>query len=188
MYSYIFDFDGVLARTMEAHFICYEQALAEVGVPLIKKQFYSQAGMTALEQIHYFCTLAGVETDYAAIYARKKELYKDLKHKAEPIACNIELLKALKGLGFKVAIATGGSVQSVGPVVTQLGLEIDALVTAEDVKKGKPNPDLFLTAAAKLGADPVKCIVIEDSDAGIEAARAANMQAMRFYEVERMAD
>jgi HAD superfamily hydrolase (TIGR01509 family) len=182
MYSYIFDFDGVLARTMEAHFICYEKALAEVGVPLIKERFFSQAGMTAIEQIRCFCELAGVNADYAAIYARKKEIYKEMNHRAEPIECNIELLRALKKLGFKVAIATGGSVQSVGPVVEQLGLEIDAFVTAEDVKRGKPNPDLFLAAAERLGVNPNYCIVIEDSDAGIEAAYAAGMNAMRFYE------
>ena len=181
MYSYIFDFDGVLARTMEAHFICYEQALAEVGVPLIKERFYSQAGMTAFEQITCFCRLAGVEADHAAIYARKRELYAALKEKAEPINCNIELLAALHRQGFKVAIATGGSRQSVAPVVEQFGLEVDALVTAEDVTRGKPNPDLFLAAAAKLGVDPTQCVVIEDSDAGIEAARAANMRAMRFF-------
>ena len=181
-YGYIFDFDGVLARTMEPHFICYKQALAEVGVPLIKKQFYSQAGMTALEQIKCFCDLAGVETDYAAVYARKKELFKDKLMQAKPIHCNIELFNALKGLGFKTAIATGSSRLSVEPVVGLFNLKPDALVTAEDVTRGKPNPDLFLEAAAQICVKPENCIVIEDSDAGIEAARAAGMLAMRFYD------
>ena len=57
LFSYIFDFDGVIAKTMEQHYICYKQALGEIGVPIIKEQFYSQAGMTALEQINYFCGL-----------------------------------------------------------------------------------------------------------------------------------
>jgi len=181
-FSYIFDFDGVLAKTMGQHFLCYQEALAEVGVPLIKKQFYSQAGMTAVEQIGYFCKLAGVEADYHAIYARKRELFKDHILEARPIPCNIELLGALKRQGCKVAIATGSSRQSVEPVVGMFALEIDALVTAEDVTRGKPNPDLFLIAAERLGAEPSDCIVIEDSDAGIEAAIAAGMFAMRFFE------
>ena len=183
-YSYIFDFDGVLAKTMEQHFICNEQALAEVGVPLIREKFFSQAGMTAIEQIRYFCELAGVEADYHAIYARKRELFKDYILKAEPIPCNVELLEVLRKQGCKVAIATGSSVPSVQPVMEKFNIKIDALVTAEDVQRGKPNPDLFLKAAEKLGVEPGSCIVIEDSDVGIEAARAANMFAMRFYGTE----
>ncbi len=62
-----------------------------------------------------------------------------------------------------------------------LGIEADALVTSEDVTRGKPHPDLFLAAAEKLGARPADCIVVEDSDVGIECARNAGMMAMRFY-------
>ena len=184
-YNYIFDFDGVLAYTMEQHFLCYRQALAEFGIPLIKSQFYSQAGMTALEQIGYFCRLAGVQADYNEIYARKCEIFKNSNFKPEAIACNIELLRALKKCGFKIAVATGSSRKSVEPVIKLFELEIDVLVAAEDVKRGKPNPDLFLAAAEKLGANPAQCVVIEDSDAGIEAAKAANMAAMRFYDINK---
>jgi len=187
-FSYIFDFDGVLAKTMEQHFLCYQEALAEIGVPLIKKQFYSQAGMTAIEQIRYFCELAGVKADYQAVYARKRELFKDHILRAKPIPCNIELLKVFKQQDCKVAIATGSSEKSVAPVIEMFRMEIDALVTAEDVARGKPNPDLFLLAAKRLGAKPDTCIVIEDSDAGIEAAIAAKMFAMRFYEVNPSGD
>ena len=182
LFSYIFDFDGVLAKTMEQHYICYKQALGEVGVPIIKKQFYSQAGMTALEQIKYFCDLAGIETDYKAIYDRKREIFEDYITKAEPIPCNIELIETLRQSGFKVAIASGSSRKSIMPVMEAFKLEVDAVVTSEDVKRGKPNPDLFLAAAEKLNAKPDHCVVIEDSDAGIEAAKNAGMFAMRFYE------
>lgn len=181
-YGYIFDFDGVLANTMEAHFACYQKALAEIGVPIVKEQFYSQAGMTALEQIRYFCCRAGIAADYQSIYERKRELFSDHLLEAQPIRCNIELLGALRQQGAKVAIATGSSRRSVLPVMEMLGIEVDALATAEDVTRGKPNPDLFLAAAEKLGLAADQCIVIEDSDAGIEAAKAASMRAMRFYD------
>jgi len=179
-YSYIFDFDGVLADTMEPHFVCYKQALEEIGVPIIKERFYSQAGMTSIEQIRYFCDLAGVEADHHAVYARKRELFQDHLLEAEPIPCNIELLGILKKSGCKTAIATGSSRQSVEPVIKLFELEINALVTAEDVTRGKPNPDLFLLAAEKLGVLPGDCVVVEDSDAGVAAARAAGMMSMRF--------
>ncbi|MCK4923699.1 MAG: HAD family hydrolase, partial [Spirochaetes bacterium] len=61
----------------------------------------------------------------------------------------------------------------------------DAVVTSEDVKRGKPNPDLFLCAAEKLELPPELCIVIEDSDVGIEAARNARMHALRFFDREK---
>jgi len=168
---------------MEQHYKCYRQALAEAGVPIIKERFYSQAGMTALEQIRCFCELAGVDADHKAIYARKRELFEDLLLLAEPIDCNIGLFNALKDSGHSIAIATGSSRRSVAPVVELFKLRADALVTAEDVERGKPHPDLFLAAAEKLGALPCHCVVIEDSDAGIEAAKAAKMHSMRYYEI-----
>ena len=64
----------------------------------------------------------------------------------------------------------------------QYNIEVDAVVCKEDIERGKPFPDLFLRAAEKLSAKPENCIVIEDSDAGIEAARAAGMKIMRFYD------
>jgi HAD superfamily hydrolase (TIGR01509 family) len=66
--------------------------------------------------------------------------------------------------------------------VQRLGVEADALIGAEDIKRGKPNPDLYLCAAARMGVPPRFCIVVEDSEAGIEAAKAAGMNAMRFHE------
>ena len=62
------------------------------------------------------------------------------------------------------------------------GVEVDAIATSEDVRRGKPHPDLFLCAAEKLGVEPENCIVIEDSDVGIEAARNAGMKGFRFYD------
>ena len=76
-FAYIFDVDGVLLRTMEAHFACYRQALAESNVPIDKAQFYTQAGMTGQEQIKYFADKAGVTVDVEKIYARKRELFQE---------------------------------------------------------------------------------------------------------------
>ncbi|MHB1483689.1 MAG: HAD family hydrolase [Saccharofermentanales bacterium] len=180
-YAYIFDFDGVLINSMGAHFECYKKALEEAGVPIEREQFYRQAGMTALEQIGYFCRKAGKQPDVNAIYRRKRELFKDYIDLTTPIDCNIQLLKILKENGVRVAIASGSSRPSILPVMEKFGIIVDVLVSTEDVTKGKPNPDLFLCAAQKLGVAPGNCIVIEDSDAGIEAARAAGMRCLRFY-------
>lgn len=181
-YGYIFDFDGVLVNTMEIHFESYKSALQEVNVPIDKKRFFSQAGMTGREQIRYFADMAGVCVDVEAVYRRKGELAKGNTDRATKIECNLELLNLLRKSGVKVAIASGSSRPSILPVMEKFDIEVDAIAASEDVKRGKPHPDLFLCAAEKLGIPPQNCIVFEDSDVGIEAARNAGMKAIRFYD------
>jgi HAD superfamily hydrolase (TIGR01509 family) len=181
-YGYIFDFDGVLVNTMEMHYEAYKKAMEEAGVPIVKEQFFKQAGMTGREQIKYFCDLAGVEADVEKIYRRKGELAEDHPERAARIECNLALLKTLKAAGVPVAIATGSSRPSILPIMKKFCIEVDAIASSEDVKRGKPNPDLFLFAAEKLGLEPRHCVVVEDSEVGIEAAARAGMRAFRFHD------
>ena len=181
-YAYIFDFDGVLVNTMEAHFDCYKQALAEAGVGIDKKQFYSQAGMKGVEQIQFFADVAGIAVNAEQIYKRKKEIWSQQEPDVVEIESNLALLRLLRSAGYPTAIATGSSPGSIDPIMKEHNIEIDAAVTSLDVERGKPYPDLFLCAAQRLGVEPEYCIVIEDSDAGIEAAKAAGMKSMRFYD------
>jgi HAD superfamily hydrolase (TIGR01509 family) len=180
-YGYIFDFDGVLVNTMELHYEAYSQACIEADVPVDKKKFFSQAGMTGREQIKYFADKAGVEVDVDAVYRRKNELAIGWTDRATSIDCNLMLVKMLRKRGAGVAVATGSSRPSIMPIMEKFGIEVDAIATSEDVERGKPHPDLFLYAARKLGVPPCRCIVVEDSDVGIEAAKNAGMKAMRFY-------
>jgi HAD superfamily hydrolase (TIGR01509 family) len=179
--AYIFDFDGVLVNTMPAHFASYQEALAEVGVPLDKERFYYQAGMTGREQIGYFCRQAGVQADVERIYARKNELAAKHQHLVSPIPRNLRLLHLLRAAGVRVAIASGSSRPSILPVMERFGIAADAVVSSEDVGRGKPHPDLFLEAARRLGVAPADCTVVEDSEVGIQAAQAAGMHALRYF-------
>jgi len=179
--AYIFDFDGVLVDTMPAHFASYREALEEVGVPLDRERFYYQAGMTGREQIRWFCRQAGVQADVERIYARKNELAPRHRDLVTPIPENLALLRVLRAAGLKTAIASGSSRPSILPVMERFGIEVDAVVSSEDVTRGKPHPDLFLEAAARLGAAPQLCTVVEDSEVGIQAAQAAGMSALRFF-------
>jgi beta-phosphoglucomutase len=181
-FAYIFDFDGVLVNTMELHFEAYSRACREHGITVEKKRFFDQAGMTGKEQIRFFAERAGVEVDVEAVYLRKNELAADWTDRAEGIRCNIELLNTLRGSGVRVALATGSTRRSILPIMRKFDIKVDEVITSEDVKRGKPNPDLFLKAAERLGVAPEGCIVIEDSEAGIEAARNAGMCALRFYD------
>jgi HAD superfamily hydrolase (TIGR01509 family) len=167
---------------MDAHFACYGQALAEFGIPIDRDTFYSHAGMTGHEQIQYFAEQAGVAVDVEAVYARKRELWETTPPSVSVIESNMQLVRALREAGLPVAVATGSTPATILPIMRMLGIEVDAIATAQDVARGKPFPDLFLCAASKLGVAPENCVVVEDSDVGIEAARAAGMQAMRFFD------
>jgi HAD superfamily hydrolase (TIGR01509 family) len=182
MDAYIFDFDGVLVNTMEAHFACYKQALEEVGIGIDKQQFYSQAGMTGREQIAYFARRDGVTVDVDAIYKRNQELKSQYIENITTIPVIIGLLKALRAAGQPTAIASGSSKQSVLPIAARFGIEVDVVVGGDDVARGKPFPDLFLLAASRLHVNPEHCIVFEDSDVGIQAAREAGMKVLRFFD------
>lgn len=184
-YAYIFDFDGVLFYTMEEHFQCYRQALEEYGVPIDREQFYRQAGMKGVEQIAYFAEAAGVAVDPQEVYRRKAEIQKFRDPAAEPIRGNLEWLVMLQKNGNPAGIASGSSKPSILPVLRRYNLNIDVVVTSEDVKRGKPNPDLFLEAGRRLQTPPERCVVIEDSDAGVEAARAAGMAVLRYYDIPK---
>jgi len=180
-YGFIFDFDGVLADTMDFHYKCYKAALEEYGVPLDKERFYNQAGMTAIEQIQYFCGKAGLDLDAHEIYRRKREIAKQFEGEGGiPIDINIQLFTILKNAGMGVAIASGSSRPSILPIVKRFNIPADVIVTAEDVEKGKPDPELFHLAAKRLGIESCNCIVIEDSQTGIEAAVNAGMSSFKF--------
>lgn len=93
------------------------------------------------------------------------------------------MLDALKEQGIPVAIATGGSIRRMGETLKISGLAgyfEGTAFSADQVKQGKPAPDLFLLAAQELGVDPTKCVVMEDSPHGIQGAKSAGMRAIGF--------
>jgi len=182
--GYIFDCDGVLVNNMEVHFRCHEKALLEEGVPTDKAEFFFLAGMTGREMIGHFADKAGRTVDIEKVYHRKAELFASFIDRITTIECNLQILRALRGSGFPVAIASGSSHKSLDPVLQRYAIVVDAVVTSEDVERGKPHPDLFLAAAERIGVAPADCLVIEDSDVGIEAAQRAGMRAMRFFDLQ----
>jgi len=182
-YGFIFDYDGVLMDSMEAHYKANVLALEDINVPIDKSKYFSQAGMTGVEQVKSFCDDAGVTADYEAVYERKKKIfYETLLHEVTRIERNLTLYHALIASGAKVAIATGCSRETLTMTSEFLKIPIPVAVCGGEVAKGKPHPDLFLEAARLLMLDPSQCTVIEDSDAGVEAAKAAGMACLRFHE------
>jgi HAD superfamily hydrolase (TIGR01509 family) len=117
----------------------------------------------------------------AAWSERKEALYRQLAAgKLTPLKGAKELVRALKGAGFRLAIASSTPRQNIAFALEQIGMAdvFDALVGAEDVTKGKPDPEVFLTAAKRLGVPPERCIVFEDAIAGVIAAKRGGMKCV----------
>jgi beta-phosphoglucomutase len=179
----IFDCDGVLADTMPLHYEAYCLAFKEVGLTLERDLFYRSSAGKASETLKKLLDGQNYQGDWRQLHQRKKELVVDLiaSERLQPLAAS--RLVPLLSRGYRLAVASSGSTISVHQIIRCLGLfdYFEEIVTGDDVKAGKPDPESFLLVAEKMGIDPHKCLVIEDSQAGLEAALQANMQSMSVY-------
>ena len=172
----IFDFDGVLVDSEPIRFRAGVQALAEVGVSLTWEQFLSTwLGRTDAAGLG---DILGPRfaTQGPGIIARRNVLYEQALGEVPAYPDAVWLLSRIP-VGVRVAMATGSRRTEVEGILNRLGLPryFHALVTAEDYRRAKPDPDPFLTAAGRCDVPPVGCLVVEDSPAGVAAAHAAGM-------------
>lgn len=175
----IFDVDGVLVDSYEPHLASWQKLAAETGALFSREDFARTFGMTSREIIRA-CWPSDVVRMHgeAKLDARKEAHYRDLiAHRAPVMPGAAALIDALAHAGFRIAVGSSGPGENVDLAVRGLGKqdEITARVTGEDVTRGKPDPQVFLLAAQKLGVEPANCCVVEDAPAGVQAAHAAGM-------------
>ncbi len=177
-YCVIFDMDGVLADTGPIHFESWVNLGRFIGVEFTRELFeetFGQQSPTITRK------LVGPDPDEVLIekWANIKEKnYREIvKDKLAPLPGVMKILADLKSKGFKLAVGSSGPSENVDLVLTSLKIKhyFDVIITAAEVKKGKPEPDVFLIVAKTLNINPKNCIVIEDAPVGIEAAMRAEM-------------
>ena len=176
-HAVIFDMDGVLVHTTPLHLRIWEDWFASVpydpgpgGVP----------GVMGRRGEDVVAEVMGVEGDPAAAEGVVAGLYAQMLERLAleplPLAPGAEpLMDRLATAGVRLALATSGRREAVDALVGALLPRFDAVVTAEDVSRGKPDPQVYELAAARLGTPPDACVVVEDAVAGVSAARAAGM-------------
>ena len=180
----IFDCDGTLADTMPAHYRAWLSALLPCGIPFPEDRFYALGGVPSREIVQLLAAEAGKTVDVPAVVRTKEEAYLVQIDGVLPIARVVDIARAGRGR-VPMAVASGGQRRVVEPTLRRIGIYdwFAAVVTAEDTVRHKPDPDIFLEAARRLGAPPAACTVYEDTDIGLEAARRAGM---RFVDVRVM--
>jgi HAD superfamily hydrolase (TIGR01509 family) len=173
----IFDCDGTLADTMPAHHCAWVAMLQPHGIAFPEDRFYAMGGMPTAQIIRVLAQGAGVAVhDVDAMVHEKERLFLQMLDAVQSIAPVVAIANAYRG-ALPMAVASGGYRDVVGRTLDQLRIRswFQAMVTAEDTQRHKPEPDVFLEAARRLSVEPAACAVFEDTELGLDAARRAGM-------------
>jgi beta-phosphoglucomutase family hydrolase len=173
----IFDCDGTLADTMPAHHRAWQSTLAPLGLTFPEERFYALAGVPTPRIAELLVKEWGAALDPAALAAEKEAAYRRAVRQVLPVAPVLAIARAALGKQ-PMAVASGSHRELVEATLAAIGALdwFPVIVAAEDVNHPKPDPEVFLTAARRLGVSAAACIVYEDGDLGIEAARRAGMR------------
>lgn len=180
--AYIFDCDGTLADTMPLHHRAWQSALREHGAtfPFSWDLFVSRAGMTLEQTVIELSSQFGVPLDPRGISVAQRRHYELLEPEMHPIADVLSFARRVSRT-HPVSVASGSLRATVDRTLVRLGVLdlFPVVITPEDVERGKPEPDMFLLAAERMGVPAEHCLVFEDGEMGIEAARRAGMDVVR---------
>ena len=175
----VFDMDGVLINNSRFHREAWRRLAREEGFALTDPEFWRQAiGRPVDEAVPRILGRLVTPEEAARLAQRKTALYHELADgHAEPVPGVVEFVRALAVAGVPRALATSAVADSAARILEGLGLAgaFTVQVTAGHVRRGKPDPEVYLTAAARLGVPPAACVVFEDAVVGVEAARRAGM-------------
>lgn len=177
----IFDCDGTLVHSMPAHFEAWCEALAHHGAAniLAEDVFYVMGGRPTKDIVRDLNAEYGLKLDPTMIALAKREAFLRRLHNVEIIDEVVNFAQQYRGK-IPLAIATGGTRMVIEKTLKAAGISdwFDEVITAEDVTHGKPDPEIYLTAAQRLNIPPHQCLAFEDAPAGLDSARAAGMQVV----------
>ena len=175
----IFDCDGTLADTMPLHWEAWSDIARRHGLSFPEDRFYALAGVPSRHILRTLAEEQGVILDPIAVSHEKEEAYLERLSHVGPIHAVYEIAREHRDR-IPMAVASGGTKKVILQVLGHLGIRdwFQAVVTSEDVEHQKPAPDIFLEAARQIGVPPGFCRAYEDSDLGMQAIRAAGMEAV----------
>lgn len=180
----LFDLDGVIVSTDDCHYQAWKRMADEEGIPFDRQVNERLRGVSRMESLSIILERAEkayTDVEKQELASRKNEYYVQLISqltKRDILPGTMDTLQWLKRRGIKVAI--GSSSRNTPIILRQIGLSeaFDAVADGNAIRHSKPDPEVFLLAAKLLGLKPQNCLVVEDADAGIEAALAGGMRAL----------
>ncbi|QNE78689.1 HAD-IA family hydrolase [Streptomyces finlayi] len=188
----VFDLDGTLVDSEPNYYEAGRRLLARYGVTDFSWEQHTRfIGIGTRETLTVLRTEYGIETPVDALLAGENALYLELAGSSTEVFPEMrKLVERLHSACVPMAVASGSSRAAIGAVLAVTGLDahIPLYVSAEEVPRGKPEPDVFLEAARRLGAEPADCVVLEDAPPGAAAARAAGMRCVAIPYVAETAD
>jgi beta-phosphoglucomutase len=178
----LWDMDGTLIDSEEFHWISWRDTMANEGIPITHEQFLSSFGQRNDSIIPQWLGPSSTPERVERIAAAKEELYRSLvrKHGMAMLPGVAGWVHRLHEEGWVQAIASAAPRPNIDVILEALsaGQYFQGIVSAEDVHKGKPDPEVYLIAASRVGATSARSIVVEDAVAGIEGARNAGMRSI----------
>lgn len=188
----IFDLDGVIVDTAHYHYLAWKRLAKELGFDLTLEQNELLKGVSRMRSLEIILDLGGIELSEAEkerIANKKNGWFVEYVNEMKPeeIFPGVkELLKSIRSKGLKMGLAS--SSKNAHAVINLLNIEneFDAIVDGTMIIHSKPDPEIFLLAASKLGVVPAECVVFEDAEAGVEAALAAGMKCVGVGSPEQL--
>lgn len=183
----IFDLDGVICFTDKFHYQAWKALADRLGIYFDEKINDRLRGVSRMASLDIVLERSSVEytqEEKVALATEKNDTYRELLKNMSPADLSDEVrstLVELRNRGYKLSI--GSSSKNTKFILNQIGLGdfFDAIADGTDITNSKPDPEVFLKSAAKIGVDPADCAVVEDAKAGIEAAKAGGMTALALF-------
>jgi beta-phosphoglucomutase family hydrolase len=178
----LWDMDGTLIDSEEFHWISWRNTLANEGITITREQFLASFGQRNDSIIPRWLGAAATPEHIERISKAKEELYRHLVRSdgISPLPGVANWIHRLHKEGWLQAIASAAPRANIDAVLEALSAThvFQGIVSADDVHRGKPDPEVFLVAASRVGVSPDRCIVVEDAAAGVEGARRAGMRSI----------
>ena len=179
----IFDLDGVIVESEHIHIEAEKQTMLKHGIHITSEELHKYTGTTAKLMFTDLIRKYRLNTTFEKIFNEKEQiLFKLLKEDTQPTKGIIGLLQRLKQRNIKLAIASSSHKRLINYVLDRLDIKplFDSIIGAEDITHSKPDPEIFLKSANRLGVNSSECLVVEDAALGVEAAKRAGMRCVGY--------
>ena len=184
----IFDLDGVLLSTYRFHFLAWKKLADRMGINFTEKDNERLRGVSRMESLEIVLSLSAAplslsDEEKLALATEKNEVYREYLKKLTPADVSDEVretLAALRAKGYPLAVGSSSKNTRFILAQTELTDAFDAIADGNDIKNSKPDPEVFLKAAELIGIAPADCAVIEDAEAGLEAANRGGMLSIAY--------